>query len=83
MYKLVTIGALVAALAAPASAAAHGTRVHKARAQAGCPQALVFPPRRDYGLCGSRFYVRDPETGKVEAIPFGRLQHLGEGPDRP
>lgn len=82
MYRLATIGVLVA-LAAPASAAGHRVRAHHVRAQISCPQVQVVRPARNYVTCGSRFWVRDPQTGKFQAIPFGRLQHLGEGPDRP
>jgi hypothetical protein len=84
-YKLGTIAALLAALAAPSSAAAQRARTeHEARGQAFCPQALVFLPGRKYATCGGRFWVRDPETGKVQAIPFGRLQHLQDSSgDRP
>lgn len=84
MYKLVTIGALVAALAAPASAAGHGARARHARVQISCPQAVVFPPGRDFGTCGHRFWVRDPQTGQVKAIPFWKLQRLNDpSEDRP
>jgi hypothetical protein len=86
MYKLFTIGALVAALAAPASAASQGAgaRARHARAQIACPQAVVFPPGRNYGTCGHKFWVRDPQTGQVKAIPFWRLQRLSDpSEDRP
>lgn len=84
MYKLITIGALVAALAAPASAAGQGGRVRHARAQIACPQTVVFPPGRNYGMCGHKFWVRDPQTGQVKAIPFWRLQRLSDpSEDRP
>lgn len=83
MYRFAIIGVLVAALAVPATAAANLLRAHRAPAQASCLQALIVPPGRNYTICGSRYLVRDPDTGKVEAVPFGRLQHLGESPDRP
>jgi hypothetical protein len=84
MYRLVTIGALIAALAAPASAAGHGARAREARAQIACPQNVVIPPGRGYGMCGHRFWVRDPQTGRVKAIPFWRLQRLNDpSEDRP
>jgi hypothetical protein len=84
MYKLATIGALVAALAVPAGAAGKGTRLHHARAQIACPQHVVIPPGRGYGMCGGRLYVRDPQTGNVKAIPFWRLQRLNDpNEDRP
>jgi hypothetical protein len=84
MYKLFTIGALVAALAAPASAAGQGARARHASAQIACPQTVVIQPGRNYGMCGHRFWVRDPQTGLVKAVPFWRLQH-GNDPtdDRP
>jgi hypothetical protein len=83
-YKLVTIGALVAALAAPATAAGQGVRARHARAQISCPQAVVFPPGRNYGMCGHKFWVREPQTGQVKAIPFWRLQRLNDpSEDRP
>jgi hypothetical protein len=71
MYKLAIIGALVAALAAPASAVAQGARMRHARAQIACPQTVVIPPGRGYGMCGHRFWVRDPQTGQVKAIGSG------------
>jgi hypothetical protein len=84
MYKLVTIGALVAALAAPASAAGQGNRLRHARPQIACPQSVVILPGRGYGMCGHRFWVRDPRTGQVKAIPFWRLQRLSDpSEDRP
>ncbi|HSD23078.1 MAG TPA: hypothetical protein VLB79_01995 [Solirubrobacterales bacterium] len=84
MYKLATIGFLIAALAAPASAAGQGARARHARAQISCPQAVVFPPGRNYGMCGHRLWVRNPQTGQVEAIPFWRLQRLSDpSDDRP
>jgi hypothetical protein len=84
MYKLFTIGALVAALAAPAIAAGQGVSARHARAQVSCPQAVVFPPGRPYGFCGHRFWVRDPKSGQVKAIPFWRLQRLSDpSEDRP
>jgi hypothetical protein len=84
MYKLFTIGALVAALAAPASAAAQGLRVRHASAQAACLQTVVILPGRNYGMCGHRFWVLDPQTGQVKAIPFWRLQRLNDpNEDRP
>jgi hypothetical protein len=81
MYKLLTIGALVAALAVPASAAGHGIRPHRARAQVLCPQTVVILPGRNYGVCDHRFWVRDPETGQLETMPFGRMQHMNQRPD--
>jgi hypothetical protein len=81
MYKLATIGALVAALAVPASAAGHGIRQHRVRAQVLCPQTVVILPGRNYGVCGHRFWVRDPETGQLETMPFGRMQHMNQRPD--
>ena len=84
MYKLFTIGALVAALAAPASAAGGGLRARHAREQIACPQTVVMPPGRKYGMCGYRFWVRDPQTGRVKSIPFWRLQRLSDpNEDRP
>jgi len=82
--KLATIGALVAALAVPATAAGQGVAVRHARAQISCLQNVVFPPGRNYGMCGRLFWVRDPHTGQVKAIPFWRLQRLSDpSEDRP
>jgi hypothetical protein len=82
--KLVTIGALVGALVAAATAAGQGVGVRHARAQISCPQKIVFPPGRNYGICGRQFWVRDPHTGQVKAIPFWRLQRLSDpSEDRP
>lgn len=78
MYKLFTIGALMAALAAPASAVAEGMRARPARALIACPQTVEIMPGRGYGMCGHRFWVRDPESGKVRAIQFWRLQRLND-----
>lgn len=78
MHKLATIGALIAALAAPASAAGQRVPVRQARAQIACPQAVVILPGRGYGMCGHRIWVRDPQSGEVKAIPFWRLQRLND-----
>ena len=84
MYKLATIGAMVAALAIPATAAAHGGAGRHARAQIACPQTVVMPPGRNYGLCGHKFWVRDAQSGQVKSIPFWRLQRLNDpNEDRP
>jgi hypothetical protein len=41
-------------------------------------------PGRGYGACGGRFWVRDPKTGQVKAIPFWRLQRINDpNEDRP
>ena len=35
-------------------------------------------------MCDGKFWIRDPETGKVVAVSFWRLQHLNDpNPDRP
>lgn len=81
MYKLFTIGALVAALAAPASAAGQGARARSAKAGINCPQSVVILPGRHYGMCGNRFFIRDAQTGKVRAVPFWRLQHQNDPTD--
>lgn len=84
MYKLATIGALVFALAGPASAAGHQTPVRHSGVQAFCPQTVVMVPGRNYGMCGHRFWIRDPKTGQVKAVPFWRLQHQNDPTgDRP
>jgi hypothetical protein len=84
MYKLATIGALIAALAAPAGAAGKGIRLHHARAQIACPHGVVILPGRGFGTCGGKFYVRDSQTGQVKAISFWRLQHSNDrNDDRP
>ena len=82
MYKLAAIGALIAALAVPAGAAGQRVRGNHGRDFAACKQSGAFRPARNFTICAGRFWIRDPETGKVMAISFGRLQHLGE-PDRP
>jgi hypothetical protein len=86
MYKFAAIGALIAALAVPASAAA-GQRVRAGYAldRAPCPQTTVFRPGRNYAMCGGRFWIRDSQTGKVVPVPFWRLQqpNLADQPDRP
>jgi hypothetical protein len=84
VYRLVTIGALVAALAVPAAAAGKGMTGRHARAQIACPHGVVMIPGRGYGACGGRFWVRDPKTGQVKAIPFWRLQRINDpNEDRP
>ena len=82
--KLVTIGALVTALAVPAGAAGQGIRLQHARTQIACPQTVVILPGRGYGMCGHKFWVRDPQTGRARPIPFWRLQRLSDpSEDRP
>lgn len=81
MYKLATIGALVAALAVPAGAGAQLIRPHRAHAQVACLQRVVILPGRNYGICGGRLWVKDPETGQVETLPFGLMQHMDQRPD--
>jgi hypothetical protein len=81
MKKLATIGALIAALAIPASAAGQRAHLVRARAQTLCPQTVVFPPGRDYAVCGGRFWIRDPQTGRVMSVSFWRLQHRNYPPD--
>ena len=84
MYRLFTIGALVAALAVPAAAAGKGITGRHARAQVACPQIAVMIPSRGYGFCGGRFWVRDGKTGQVKAIPFWRLRRINDtNEDRP
>jgi hypothetical protein len=79
MSKLGLIAVLIAALAAPASAATQGARrAHQARARTSCPQAVVFLPGRSYGMCGNRYVVRNPETGTLEQVGFWTLQHLND-----
>jgi hypothetical protein len=80
MKKLATIGALIAALAIPASAAGQRAHLVRARAQALCPQTVVFPPGRDYAICGGRFWIRDA-NGKIVPVTFWQLQHRNEPPD--
>ena len=85
MYKIATIGFLVAALVGPASAAAASAAGKRApvrpSAQSLCAVTVSISPARGYGLCGGRFWLRDPETGKVSAVPFWRLQHMDKEPD--
>jgi hypothetical protein len=77
-YKLGIIAALIAALAAPASAAGKGVAARHVRAQIACPQSVVILPGRGYGMCGGRFYVRNPQTGQLKATPFWRLQRAND-----
>jgi hypothetical protein len=81
MYKLATIGVLVAALVGPASAAGKRAPVRPSGAQALCLQTVTISPSRGHTLCGGRIWVRDPETGEVVAASFWRLQHMDKGPD--
>ena len=80
-YKLGSIAVLIAALAAPASAAGHGIRLRHARAQVNCPQAVVIMPTRGYGFCGGRIWVRDPQTGEMTTTPSWRLKLRPDRPD--
>ena len=73
MYKLITIGALVVALAGPASAAGKRAPVRPS-AQTLCATTISISPARGYGFCGGRYWVRDPETGKVTPVPFWRFR---------
>jgi hypothetical protein len=84
MKKLAMIGALIAVLSAPASAVGQRAHLVRARAQVLCPQAAIIPPGRDYAVCGGRFWIRDPQTGKIVSVSFWRLQHRNDpGDDRP
>lgn len=84
MHKLAAIGALIAALAAPAGAAGHEVRARHSGAQIACPQTVRILPARGYVMCGGRFWVRDPQTGQFKAISFWRLQRLSDpSEDRP
>jgi len=83
MQKLVIIGALVVALAGPTSAAGKRAPVRPS-AQALCAKSVIISPSRGYGLCGGRFWLRDPQTGRVRAAPFWRLEHMNDPiDDRP
>ena len=81
MYRLATIGALVAAFAVPASAAGHGIRPHHARAQLACPDVVVIMPTRGYGFCGGRVWIRDPQTGQLTTTPLWRVKLRADRPD--
>ena len=81
MYKLATIAALAAALAAPASAVGAHKALHHARAKALCPQSVIFQPGRDFAVCGGRFWIRDPQTGQVVQVSFWQLQHRDDPSD--
>ena len=85
MKKLAIIAVLIAALAIPAAASAHRARPQHARIQSVCQLGPVFPPGRDFTFCGPKVYgpltvwVRDPQTGEVEPMTFGRWLHLSSG----
>ena len=80
MYKLVALGVLIAALAAPAGAI--GKRSPQPRVQVSCSQRAVFMPNRSYAICDGRFWIRELETGQVVRVPFWRLQQPND-PNRP
>ena len=80
MYKLAAFGALILALAAPASAV--GQRAHQPRAELTCSQRAVFRPGRNYAICDGRFWVRLAQSQQVVPVPFWRLQQ-GNDPNRP
>ena len=78
MCKLATIGAMIAALAIPATAGAHGTAGRHDRGQiAGLPRAWSSCPNAATP-CAAAGLVRNPQTGQVKAIPFWRLQRLND-----
>jgi hypothetical protein len=84
MYKFAAIGALIVALAVPTSAFGQRVRPSQAVDRASCLQPLVFRTGRNYAMCGGRFWIRDPQTGQVVAVPFWKLQQPQPGnPDRP
>ena len=74
MYKFAVIGALIVAFAVPTSAIGQRVRAGQALDRASCLQPLVFRQGRSYAMCGGRFWIRDPQTGRVVAVPFWRLQ---------
>jgi hypothetical protein len=80
MYKLVALGTLIAALAAPANAV--GQRSHQPRVQVSCSQRAVFLPGRDYAICDGKFWMHEPQTRQVVRVPFWRLQQPND-PNRP
>lgn len=80
MYKLAALGVLIAALAAPANAV--GQRAHQLRVQPPCPQNAVFRPGRNFAMCDGRFWIREPQSGKVVPVPFWRLQRPSD-PNHP
>ena len=80
MNKLATIGALVLALAIPASAAGKSIpRLHNVRA-IDCAKTVVIVPGRGYGVCGGNLWFRDPQTGGLTTGP-AFWKHLPQ--DRP
>ena len=82
MYKLVTLGVLVAALAVPAGAVAK--RSPQPRVQVSCSQRAVYRPGRNYRICDGGFWIRDVETGQVLRVPFWKLQQPNPmDPNRP
>jgi hypothetical protein len=68
MYKLFSIGALVAALAVPAVTAGQGVRACHARVQVACPQ--IFPGR-PYGLCGGKIWFATRKPASSRRSRFG------------
>lgn len=84
MYKLAIVGALVVALAVPASAAAKGIRPPRVHAQVACPQAAVMLPGRDYGFCGGQVWFRYGQTGGLTTGPaFWRHEPMDRPDDHP
>jgi hypothetical protein len=81
MFKLVTLVALIAALAIPASALGQHSRQHS-RAVVRCSEEAVFLPGRNYAICGGRFWVRMVQGRRLVAVPFWKLQQ-GNDPNRP
>lgn len=81
MYKLVTLVALIAALAIPATALGQTSRNHS-RAVVRCSEEAVFLPGRNYAMCGGRYWIRQLESRRLVAVPFWKLQQ-GNDPNRP
>lgn len=81
MYKLAAFGALIAALAFPASAV--GKRAPQPRVQSSCAQIAVFQPGRNYAICDGRFWIREPQSGDIVRVPFWKLQQPSDDPNRP
>ena len=84
MNKLAAIGALVVALAVPASALGKSIpRLHNVRA-IDCAKTVVIMPARGYGFCGGHLWVRDPQSGQLTTGPaFWAHLNLNRPDDHP
>jgi len=82
MKQLATIGALVVALAIPASALGKSIpRLHNVRA-IDCAKTVVIMPGRNYGVCGGNLWFRT-QNGLTTGPAFWRHLPMDRPDDHP